>query len=68
MTWNSAGGGLLPHGEELRRAVRWIGENGEHSARAIEEASMRYDLTPLEEEFLLRFFRGSKGDAGASEH
>ena len=46
---------VLPRGEDLRRAVRWIGEHGDHSARAVEEAALRYDLSPLDEAFLLRF-------------
>jgi len=57
MNWEVRGGGVLPHGEELRRAVRWIGELGDHSTAALEEAAQRFDLTPLEEEFLLQHFR-----------
>ncbi len=44
---------LLPHGEALRRAIRWLSDQGRHDASAIEEASQRFDLTPLEEAFLL---------------
>lgn len=45
---------ILPHGEGLRRALRWLSEQGRHDAAAVEEAAQRFDLTPLEEEFLLR--------------
>ena len=45
---------LLPGGEGLRRAVRWIGEHGDHSPAAVEEAARRFDLSPLDEAFLLR--------------
>lgn len=45
--------GILPHGEGLRRALRWLSEQGRHDAAAIEEAAQRFDLTPLEEDFLL---------------
>ena len=45
---------ILPHGESLRRALLWLSEQGRHDAAAIEEAARRFDLTPLEEEFLLR--------------
>ncbi len=62
MTWTPTGGGILPHGEELRRAIRWIGESGDHSTQGIEAACQRFDLTPLEEEFLLRHFRDTIGD------
>ncbi len=48
--------GLWPEGEGLRNAVRWISERGVPSARTIEEAARRFDLSPLEEEFLLRYF------------
>lgn len=55
---------ILPHGEGLRRAVRWLSEQGRHDAAAIEEAARRFDLTPLEEEFLLRYFSGRQKDPG----
>ncbi len=48
---------LLPQGEGLRRAVRWISEQKDHSAATIQEAARRFDLSPADEEFLLRHFR-----------
>ncbi len=48
---------LLPHGESLRRAVRWLGEQPRRDAATIEEAARRFDLTPLEEQFLLEQFQ-----------
>lgn len=53
---------LLPHGESLRRAVRWLGEQPRHDAATIEEAARRFDLTPLEEQFLLEQFRALPGE------
>ena len=47
---------IVPQGEELRRAIRWIAEQKSHTLEAIEEASRRFDLSPVEEEFLLRYF------------
>ncbi len=55
------GGGardLGPQGEALRRAVRWLDERAREDAKAdrvklVSEAAARFDLTPLEEEFLL---------------
>jgi hypothetical protein len=47
---------ILPRGEDLRRAVRWIAEQGPCTAALIEQASCRFDLSPLDEEFLLRYF------------
>lgn len=49
--------GIVPRGERLRRAVRWLSEERRHDAAAIEEASNRFDLTPVEEEFLWNHFR-----------
>jgi len=46
---------LVPEGEDLRRAVRWLSEQHQRVTRElIEEAARRFDLSPLEEEFLLR--------------
>ena len=54
---NGRGSGIQPHGEGLRQALRWMSDEGRHDAAAIDEASRRFDLTPLEEEFLLRNFK-----------
>ncbi|BCX88004.1 hypothetical protein MIN45_P0371 [Methylomarinovum tepidoasis] len=48
--------GLLPEGENLRKAVRWLAEQQDHSARTVQEAARRFDLSPADEEFLLRHF------------
>ena len=47
---------LQPKGENLRRAVRWLAEQGDHSSERVEEAARRFDLSPADEEFLLRHF------------
>jgi hypothetical protein len=47
---------LLPERENLRQAVRWISEQHKRDVQTIEEASRRFDLSPLDEEFLLRHF------------
>ncbi|MGL4207176.1 MAG: hypothetical protein ACRCRW_13785 [Aeromonadaceae bacterium] len=44
---------LLPKGTDLVNAVRWLNEQHRHDRQAIEEASLRFDLSPLDEEFLL---------------
>jgi hypothetical protein len=58
--WNGVdampGPGVTPHGEGLRRAVRWLGEQPAHDTRTLEEACQRFDLTPLEADFLRREF------------
>lgn len=53
--------GIAPEGDDLRNAVKWISacleENPEASvARLIQEATFKYDLSPLDSEFLIRFY------------
>jgi len=50
------GSPLLPPGESLRKAVRWLSEQGEITVETIERASQQYNLSPKEEDFLLRNF------------
>jgi hypothetical protein len=50
-----------PEGEAIRRAVRWIAEQRELDTEAklgalIDQAALKYDLTPLETDFLWRMF------------
>lgn len=45
--------GTPPAGQGLREALRWLSASGRHDAAAIEEACRRFDLSPLDEEFLL---------------
>ena len=51
---------IFPEGEALRNAIRWISVVHKYDIATIEEASLRYDLSPWEEEFLLKHF--VKGD------
>lgn len=48
--------GLTPHGEQLCKAIRYLSDFHIHDARGLEEVAVRFDLSPLEEEFLLRQF------------
>ena len=50
-------GSLLREHEGLRRAVQSLAAQRSRDARAIEEASRRFDLSPTDEEFLLQHFR-----------
>ena len=59
----------LMEGEGIKRALRWMGERRLESptaprARLIDEAATRFDLTPLEVEWLLSNWR-EDGPAGA---
>ena len=52
---------LVPEGENLRRAVRWLSEHAPPTADIINQAACQFDLTPLEEEFLLHNFQSKLG-------
>lgn len=48
-----------PEGESIRRALRWISEQRQADpslklAKAIDEAAKRFDLSPLEADFLFQ--------------
>jgi len=58
---------LLPRKESLRRALRWLSDQGRHDGAAIEEAARRFDLSPSDEEFLLRHCR-TGASAGMDIH
>ena len=51
------GESILPEKENLRRAVRWISEQGTFSVKVVDEASLRFDLSPADAAFLLRALR-----------
>jgi hypothetical protein len=53
---------ILPSGESLRRAVRYISDQLREDAdqpvlALVDQASQRFDLTPRESEYLIRFYR-----------
>ncbi len=52
------GNGIIGQGEALRRALRWLSEKRREDAKTprlklIEEAALRFDLTPAEADFLV---------------
>jgi len=52
---------ILPEGEELRKAVKWISEERQTEPEAnltklIESACIKFDLSPKDEEFLGKFY------------
>lgn len=47
----------VPKSEGLRRAIAWLAEHGTWTSDKIGEASLRFDLSPADAEFLLREFR-----------
>jgi len=57
---------IMPPGENVRNAVKWISEerrggSGRKLPGLIEEAAVRFNLSPAESEYLFRFFTEQKG-------
>ncbi|HJV65247.1 MAG TPA: hypothetical protein VJ550_05915 [Geomonas sp.] len=53
---------LLPEGEDLRRAVKWVSgrlqdDPGQPLQPLIQEAIFKFDLSPRDGEFLISFYR-----------
>ncbi len=52
---------IQPQGEDLRKAVKWIADMLQDNAdqpvmKLIEEASLKFDLNPNDQEFLIRCY------------
>lgn len=61
---------IMPEGEAIRKAVKWISDNlqddpNKSVQKLINEAVMRFDLSPKDAEFLTDFYR--KGKTGTPE-
>jgi hypothetical protein len=53
------GRGIMPEGEGLRSALKWLSERrleepGAPRTKLIDEAALRFDLSPVEVDFLLQ--------------
>jgi hypothetical protein len=53
---------IQPEGENLRKAVKWISETlkyekGKSRAEVIQEACLKFDLTPMDSEYLANFLK-----------
>jgi hypothetical protein len=57
---------LLPDGEDLRRAIKWISGNLQENSDQpvmplVNEAVFKFDLSPRDADFLIRFYaQGNK--------
>lgn len=56
---------IMPESEGIRAAVKWISaglqeENPKPLKQLLQEATLRFDLSPLESEFVSRFYQDSK--------
>lgn len=57
---------IQPKGEPLRQAVKWISaqrqqDEGKALTSLIQEAALRFNLSPKDEEFLRGFYREGEG-------
>jgi hypothetical protein len=56
---------IMPEGEEIQRAIKWISQNLEDKPDQpifplVEKAVFKFDLSPKDSDFLLTFFRKRK--------
>ena len=54
---------ITPQGESIRRAVKWLSEERKADAaadvkRLLEQAAVKFDLNPMEVEYLSKFVKG----------
>lgn len=61
----------LPKGEKLRRAIRWISDQRQQDPERgigalVNDASVRFDLSPKESEFLVGFYREARPQEAGS--
>ena len=54
---------IMPEGENVRKAIKWISDKKQYEPEdcgpimsMIEKAAKRFDLSPKDEQFLIRFF------------
>ena len=55
---------IQPEGEEIRKAIKWISDNlneGKKKSKLIEEAAIKFDLSPAQTDFLINFFSKKQG-------
>ena len=53
---------VQPEGEDLRKAIKWISDERQYGEtrtllKLIEEASLKFDLSPMDADYLVNFFR-----------
>jgi len=53
---------IQPEGEDLRKAVKWISDERTYGVektllKLIEEAGLKFDLSPMDAAYLVNFFR-----------
>jgi len=63
---------VMPQGEALRKAVKWISQRRETQDcpphhRLVEEACLKFNLSPSDAEFLLRFLKGQTSSGSLTQ-
>jgi hypothetical protein len=58
---------VMPTGDDIRRAVKWISDNlatnpEQPRMKLIEAAVFKFDLSPLDTDFLINFFAKKTGE------
>ena len=58
---------VMPEGENIRKAIKWMSANLEENKKQsirqlIEQAGVKFDLSPKETEFLFGFFHNHKAE------
>jgi hypothetical protein len=61
-------GTIQPKGEKVRQAVKWISselqeDDKKSIPRLIQEAASRFNLSPVDEQSLVSFYREKEGQA-----
>jgi hypothetical protein len=56
---------IMPEGEEIQKAIKWVSENLEEKReqslqKLVEKAVFKFDLSPVDAEFLMSFFKNRK--------
>ena len=56
---------IQPPGEDLRRAVKWISDErqynpGQKNSELIEKACLKFNLSPMDAEYLLNVLKENK--------
>lgn len=62
---------IIPEGEKLRRAVRWVSQEIQSNPEAsliklAGDAALKFDLTPKDSDFLIRLYQKEKGNLDAA--
>ena len=57
---------IQPEGEDLRRAIKWISDErkynpGQTLKQLMESACLKFDLSPMDAEYLFQFYKENKG-------